>query len=154
MGRHREPPWPELCWESRPRYSPDTAPRTGQSCGRRSIPDYCAGVWELLEMQMQETKRCNKNQPICLMWGDAGLDTGCALANGSYGARAVPATPGMFISNGTQCALWILELRAASLWGSGVTPRNAEKMLIVANTKNVSGESVPRYHKWRLSSAT
>lgn len=41
-------------------------PESGRGCGHLSIPNYCAGVWELLELQMQEAKQCNKNQPIYL----------------------------------------------------------------------------------------
>lgn len=47
---------------------PNIAPGDWVSCGHLHIPNYRAGVQELLEMQMQVTKQCNKKKPIYLMW--------------------------------------------------------------------------------------
>lgn len=62
--------------------------------GRLSIPNYCAGVWEPLELQMQVAKQCNKKQPICLrseMLAYIQARSLCSPANGFWGARAMPA---------------------------------------------------------------
>lgn len=40
-----------------------------------------------------------------------------------------------------------VELGDGSLWGSDVNPRNAEKMLMAANTKDVWVDNAHRCHK-------
>lgn len=91
------------------------------------------------------------------MWGDAGLNAGSVTVLSQMGLM----DPGLCVSR-CKCLLAMVhnarygsvELQAASLWGSNVNPQNAEKMLIVAGSKNISVEHVPRYHKWRLCSST
>lgn len=91
------------------------------------------------------------------MWGDAGLNTGSVAVLLQMGLME----PGLRMP-GCKCLLAMVhnarygsvELQAASLWGSSVNPRNAEKMLIIASTKNISVERVHGYHKWRLCSST
>lgn len=46
-----------------------------------------------------------------------------------------------------------VELRDGSLWGSDVNPRNAEKMLMATNTKDVWVDNAHRCHKWGLCSS-
>lgn len=130
---------------------------TGRSCGHLGIPNYCAGVQALVEMQMQVTKQCNKNKPIYLMWREAGLNTGSVAVLSQMGL----VERGLSLPH-CKCLLAMphdarygsVELRAVSLWGSNVSPRNAEEMFIGASSKNVSVERVQRSHNQRLRALT
>lgn len=77
-------------------------------------------------MQMRVTKQCNKNEPIYLMWGDAGLNARSAAVLSQMGLMEHGLCPPRH-----KCLLAMVhdarygsaELQDASLWGSDVNPQ-------------------------------
>lgn len=71
------------------------------------------------------TKQCNKNKPIYLMWGDAGLNTGSVAVL----LQMSLMEPGLcvprrkcLLAMGRNARYGTTELKAASLRGSNVNP--------------------------------